>query len=92
MAFAGECDDDVLRELAIVAVEPMGSASQMLVHVSVPVSIGRSAADVLAVLEPHAARLRHLIARAICRKRTPTLHFVLVPADQPRSEGGAHFG
>jgi len=90
MAMAGECDDDVLRELSVDSVEPLGSAAQLLVRVRVPASIGVSAAEVLGRLEAHSARLRHLIARAICRKRTPALDFVLLPAGYPPTEGGEH--
>jgi hypothetical protein len=90
MALAGECDDDVLRELTVDSVEPIGSAAELLVRVRVPASIGVSAADVLARLEAHSARLRHLVTRAVCRKRTPTLSFVLLPAECPPREGGQH--
>ena len=90
MALAGECDDDVLRELMLDSVEPIGSAAQLLVRVRVPGGVGVSAAEVLARLEAQSNRLRHLVARAVCRKRTPTLNFVLLPAAQISAEGGEH--
>jgi ribosome-binding factor A len=90
MALSGECDDDVLRELSVDAVEPMGSAAQLLVRIGVPASVGFTATDVMARLETHSARLRHLVARAVCRKRTPTLNFVLWPAEERPAGGGEH--
>jgi hypothetical protein len=91
MALAGECDDDMLRELSVDSVKSLGSAAQLLVRVRVPASIGVSTFDVLARLEAHSARLRHLVARAVCRKRTPALSFILLPAEQPApAEGGEH--
>ena len=82
-ALAGECGDDLLRELLVDGVEPMGSASQLLVRLRVPGSL--SLADVLPRIEARAATLRCLVADAICRKRVPTLTYICLPA-----EGGDH--
>jgi hypothetical protein len=86
MALAGECDDDVLRELAVDAVEPTGSAAQLIVRLRVPATF--SLPDVLQRLDDHAATLRCIVAAAICRKRVPTLMFICLPATQ--AEGGDH--
>lgn len=89
LALAGE-RDDVLRDLTIDAVEPMGSASQLLVRVLVPASVGVTVIDVIGRLDAAATRLRVEVARSICRKRTPTLSFIAVPMApiEPRQEGG----
>ena len=86
LALAGECDDDVLRELVVDGVEPMGSASQLMVRVRVPADV--PLADVLSRVEAHTVKLRCLVARAICRKRVPTLTFICLPGVPV--EGGDH--
>src|SRR5438045_1577839 len=48
MALAGECGDDVLRELYIIEVTPAPSASHLLVRVSIPAHV--PVADALAQL------------------------------------------
>jgi len=78
MALAGECDDDLLRDVSVDSVDPAGGAGHLLVVVSVPVSL--PVVEVLARLNDRAGRLRTLIARAICRKRVPMLSFAAVPA------------
>ena len=60
------------------AVEPMGSAGQLLVRVGVPATA--SPAAVVARLNGRAPQLRAAVAAAVCRKRVPTLTFVAVPA------------
>lgn len=85
LALAGECGDDALRELIVDGVEPMGSSAQLLVRVCVPTSVGLPVHEVLARLETQSSRLRHVVAQAICRKRTPMLTFVCLP---PAWEGG----
>ena len=85
MALAGECHDDVLRELTVDSVEPAGSAAQLMVRVRVPA--GQSLPDVLERLARHGSTLRCIVAAAICRKRVPTLTFICVPA---AAEGGGH--
>jgi hypothetical protein len=84
LALAGECGDDLLRELQLDGVEPMGSASQLLVRLRVPAAL--ALADVLPRIEAQAATLRCLVTRAICRKRVPTLTFICLSV----AEGGGH--
>jgi len=79
-----------LRDLTVTAVEPMGSAVQLLVQIAIPASIGVSAAEVLARLHAETPRLRHVVAGEICRKRTPMLHFVLVPGAATQTGGPTH--
>ena len=65
-------------DVSVDAVEPMGSAAQLLVRVGVPATA--SPADVVGRLNGRSPRLRAAVAAAICRKRVPTLTFVAVPA------------
>ena len=75
---AGDCGDDVLRNLQVVAVEPAPDASRLLVTVCVqPPSEVISPALVLERLARASGRLRCEVAAAITRKRTPTLGFRL---------------
>jgi ribosome-binding factor A len=88
LALSGECADGVLREISVESVEPMGTASQLLVRVGVPPELGQPSFEVLARLENRSARLRAIVARSICRKRVPTLVFVAIPAGASLWEGG----
>jgi ribosome-binding factor A len=76
LVLSGECADDVLQSLHVVAVQPAPNASQLLVVVS-PSSAALDL-DPLAVLERLAranGRLRSEVAAAIVRKRAPQLVF-----------------
>jgi hypothetical protein len=88
LALAGECDDEVLRDVYVDSVEPLGSGSQLLVRVAVPVNLDLPLWDVLARLSGRAAKLRAVVARSICRKRVPSLSFVAVPQRAESGEGG----
>src|SRR5689334_9122401 len=68
LALAGECRDDVLRELAVGGVTAMGSASQLMVCLRVPATVQTPLSELLERLDTHAPRLRRLVATAICRK------------------------
>ena len=85
MALAGECNDDILRELTVDAVEPAGASSQLIVRLRIPPALALP--DVLERLDRHAATLRCIVAAAICRKRVPTLTFICVPTEL---QGGDH--
>jgi len=78
LALAGECGDELLRDVSVDAVEPAGGAGHLLVLVSVP--SGLPAMEVVARLNDRAGKLRAIVAGSICRKRTPMLSFVAVPA------------
>ena len=84
LALAGECDDELLRDISVNKVVPAGGAGHLVVCVVVPATI--SVTQVLTRLDTRSGRLRSIIAAAICRKRTPMLSFVAVPT----SEGGIH--
>jgi ribosome-binding factor A len=84
LALAGECDDDLLRDLSVESVEPAGGAGHLLVRVNVPSS--SSAGQAVARLNSRAGKLRSIVAGSICRKRVPMLSFLAVPD----SGGGDH--
>ncbi len=63
-----------LADVSVEAVEPMGSATQLLVRVGVPAAA--SAAEVVGRLTGRTPHLRAAVAAAISRKRVPTLTFV----------------
>ena len=77
-ALAGECGDEVLRDVSVDSVEPAGGAGHLLVIVSVPRLW--PVIEVVARLNDRAGKLRAIVAGSICRKRTPMLSFVAVPA------------
>ena len=54
LALAGECCDDVLRDLAVDAVEPAGGTAQLVVRLRVPATL--ELADVLQRLDQHRRR------------------------------------
>ena len=81
LALAGECDDEVLRDVQVDSVEPMGSGSQLMVRVMVPAALAIPAWDVVARLNSRSATLRAIVARSICRKRVPGLSFMAVPQE-----------
>jgi ribosome-binding factor A len=87
LALAGECGDEVLRDIYVDAVEPMGSASQLIVRIGLPRSIRSSMTEVFARLTERTPRLRAAVAAAICRKRVPMLSFILVPSIDPAGKG-----
>jgi ribosome-binding factor A len=76
LVLSGECRDDLLQNLQVVAVDPAPDASQLVVTVR-PIPGGEQVdpAVVLARLEAVSDRLRCEVAAAITRKFTPTLVF-----------------
>ncbi len=82
LALAGECDDDLLRQVSVDSVQSAGGAGHLLVSVIVPRDL--VVVEVMARLNARAGRLRSIIASAICRKRVPMLSFIAV------AEGGGH--
>jgi hypothetical protein len=76
MALAGECGDDVLREVYVAGVAVGAGAGTLIVRVVVP--SGVSVVEVLGRLERVGPRLRGIVARAVTRKRVPELMFVPV--------------
>lgn len=77
----GECDDDVLRNLLVVAVDPAPDSSQLAVTVRQDPPVGAiSPSEVLARLTAASGKLRAAVAAAITRKRAPKLLFCIQPA------------
>jgi ribosome-binding factor A len=82
LALAGECRDDVLRELYVADVVTAPNVTHLLVQVTIPPSV--SLIDVLERLAQATPRLRAQVAHAITRKRTPELTFVPAASEQRR--------
>ena len=79
LALAGECGDDVLRELFVEEVLPAPDATRLLVRLGIPGHLQEvSTADILGRLARVHGQLRHSMAQAITRKRAPELTFVPV--------------
>ena len=77
LALAGECDDDVLRDLYIASVDPAPDSRHLVVRVVVRRAPDAPApAEVLGRLDRAKPLLRRLIAQAITRKRVPEISFV----------------
>jgi ribosome-binding factor A len=88
LALGGECMDEVLRNVYVESVEPMSSASQLLVRVAIPSGTNSPSLEVLARLNERAPRLRAIVAQSICRKRAPSLSFTAVPVREEMPERG----
>jgi ribosome-binding factor A len=73
--FAGVCHDDVLRELAVVAVQPAPDESRLLVTVGPALPGPCEPAQVLTHLHQALGKLRTEVAAAIHRKKVPELTF-----------------
>jgi hypothetical protein len=88
MALAGESADELLRDVYVLSVEPIGGPGQLLVSVVLPAHAGAasapaasapSAAEIISRLAARTPALRAALAREISRKRVPTLSFIVVP-------------
>jgi ribosome-binding factor A len=77
-AFAATCNDDVLRELGIVAVQPAPDESRLLVTVGPALSGPCDRTQVLTHLQKARGKLRSEVASAIHRKKVPELAFCVV--------------
>jgi ribosome-binding factor A len=81
LVLSGELNDDVLRDVQVVAVTPAPNASQLLVLVSSAPGETPIAEVVLERLSTVAGRLRAEVASAITRRRAPKLLFQFVSTD-----------
>jgi hypothetical protein len=95
MALAGESADDLLRDLYVLSVEPMGGPGQLVVSVVLPAHAGAaasapSAAEIIARLGARTPALRAAVAREISRKRVPNLSFIVVPAPGATGPAGSY--
>ena len=77
LVLSGECNDDVLRSLQIFSVQPAPNTRRLLVVVEPDEETRAICApdEILARIEPLRPFLRSEVARAISRKRAPTLVF-----------------
>ena len=73
-ALAGECDDDILRDLYVESVLPAPDSSRMLVTV-MPNSLPATSAEILERLHLHMNTLMLEVAAAIHRRKAPQLKF-----------------
>ena len=81
----GDSDDDLLRELLVVSVEPAPNARRLLVSVA-PLERLNDLFEVIRHLEAARGRLRSEVAAAITRRKAPELMFRCIePPD--RCEG-----
>ena len=71
-----ECGDDVLRELAVEAVQPAPTSVRLLVSLSTPDGLDQALARQR--IEKAAGLLRSAVATAINRRKTPELIFRVV--------------
>lgn len=74
-AFASVCNDDVLRELGVVSVQPAPDESRLLATVAPTLPGPCDPAEVMARLERAMGKLRTEVAAAIHRKKVPQLTF-----------------
>jgi len=85
LALAGIVDDDVLRELAVIRVEPAPDSGHLAVTVA-PVSATTelTSEEAIAALVRASGVLRAEVASSIHRRKTPELFFRLAPPDECR--------
>jgi ribosome-binding factor A len=79
-AFAAVCNDDVVRELTVVAVQPAPDESRLLVTVGSVLPGACDPVEIMAHLQQVMGRLRSEIATAIHRKKVPQLAFRVATA------------
>jgi ribosome-binding factor A len=83
----GECDDEVLRDLLVLSVEPAPDSTRLLVTVSSsPAAPKRTTVEVLDHLHRAYSVLRGEVARAIHRRKTPELIFRAADAVAPKGQ------
>jgi ribosome-binding factor A len=76
LVLAGECDDDLLRDLLVESVVPYPTSVRLLVTLLPAVSAaGVSAAQYLERVQRVQGKLRAEVARAIHRRKAPELLF-----------------
>jgi hypothetical protein len=78
-AFASVCNDDVLRPLGVVAVQPAPDESRLLVTVAPTLPCPFDPSQILAHVQQALGKLRLEVAASIHRKRVPGLTFRVAP-------------
>jgi hypothetical protein len=83
-AFGAVCNDDVLRDLGVVSVQPAPDESRLLASVAPTLPGPCDPALILAHLHTALSKLKSEVAATIHRKKVPELTFcVAAPAMQP---------
>lgn len=82
LVLAGECADDLLRELSVTAVEPAPHSGRLLVTLAL-LDDRIDLAQALARLQRASGKLRSEAAAAIHRRKAPLLVFRVVGGEQP---------
>jgi ribosome-binding factor A len=78
-AFAAVCEDDVLRDLLVVACQPAPDESRLLVSVGSALATRCDPVLALEHLQRAQGKLRAEVAAAIHRKKVPELTFCVMP-------------
>lgn len=85
---SGECDDDVLRNLYVVRVDPAPDVGQMMVTVAPLDPKGAAPPEVILARLAHASgQLRREVASSITRRKTPQLLFRVISPPAGKQEG-----
>ena len=79
-AFAAVCNDDLPRELGVVAVQPAPDESRLLVTVAPTLPGPCDPNEVMAHVQQVLGKLRSEVARSIHRKKVPELTFHIARA------------
>lgn len=77
-AFTAVCDDDVLRDLLVVAIQPAPDETRLLVSVGSALGTRCDPSRVMSHLAQAQGKLRAEIAASIHRKKVPELAFRIV--------------
>jgi ribosome-binding factor A len=79
LVLQGECDDDVLRDLMVLAVVPAPDSTQLLVTLGpAPGANDWNAGQIMEHVHKAHGKLRSEVAAAIHRRKTPALLFTFV--------------
>lgn len=88
VVLSGECPDPILQGLWVYDVQPAPDASRLLVLVAVrDTDANVTTHELLARLADATPHLRHAVAQAVRRRKTPQLAFHVLPAEA--ATGGA---
>jgi ribosome-binding factor A len=85
LVLAGECDDDLLRDLLVDSVVPYPTSVRLLATLVPAVSAPADSLPQMAQrLEQHRTQLRSAVASAIHRRKAPELIFRILSSNDPR--------
>lgn len=83
----GECGDDAVGQLTVVAALPAPNASHLVVQLGVPKQLDVTMQELLERIDRITPAARYAIGQSISRKRVPSVTLVPVALT---SEGGDH--